>query len=263
MITIASNSDADLHSIHARVTALRVSTNDSTEEGHEAPSSLSLTRPMQTNPSNRNQTLHCESTYRGLPVYIDKGPLVHEYLDALHLVMCQALAANRRVLAIRLDLHFPEWIDAGDDAISNEYISRFIASMKAKVKHDRLCARQVNRYAHDTDVRYVWTREIGHTGRVHYHVAMLLSREAYFTLGKLESENSNLLNRGIEAWASALRLPVEQAKRLVHIPVNAVYRFERDTPDVMADFFYRASYLCKASTKQFGNGSHGFGASRH
>lgn len=217
---------------------------------------------MKLNPLNRNQTLHYESTYRGLPVYLDKGPLIQEYLDALHWAMCQALAANRRVLAIRLDLHFPTWMAAGDDAVSNAFISRFIASLKAKVKHDRLCARQVNRYAHDTDVRYVWTRETGLFGRVHFHVVLLFSREAYFNLGKLESDNPNLLNRSIEAWASALRISVEQAMCLVHIPKNPVYRFDRDSLDVMADFFYRASYLCKASTKQFGDGHHGFGASR-
>jgi len=30
----------------------------------------------------------------------------------------------------------------------------------------------------------------------------------------------------------------------------------------IAELFYRASYLCKAATKSYGNGCHGFGTSR-
>lgn len=217
---------------------------------------------MHSNPSNRNQALYFEPVYKGLPVFQNKGPLVLEYLESLHRVTCQALAAHKRILAIRLDLHFPLWMEASDNAIGNQVISRFIESLKAKVRYDRVCAKKINRYAHDTELRYVWARETGIEGRVHYHVAILVSREAYFTLGHFESGELNMASRCREAWASALGLPLDQAQGLVHFPENPTYRFERDTPEEKAAFFYRASYLCKASTKQFGDGNHGFGASR-
>ncbi|MCO2952435.1 inovirus Gp2 family protein, partial [Pseudomonas aeruginosa] len=31
----------------------------------------------------------------------------------------------------------------------------------------------------------------------------------------------------------------------------------------LADLFHRASYLCKAATKSYGDGQHGFGCSRY
>ncbi|WP_439590338.1 YagK/YfjJ domain-containing protein [Hydrogenophaga sp.] len=77
------------------------------------------------------------------------------------------------------------------------------------------------------------------------------------------SDQQNMANRIQEAWASALGLPLELTKGLVHFPENAVYRFDPESPPEAAAFFRRASYLCKATTKQFGLGHHGFGASRH
>lgn len=71
-----------------------------------------------------------------------------------------------------------------------------------------------------------------------------------------------MFNRLSEAWASALRLPVSAVSGLVHIPDNAYYFLHRNDQGSIADFFYRASYMCKAATKAYGNGGHGFGCSR-
>lgn len=193
----------------------------------------------------------------------DKGLMVEEYLATLHQVISNALSAHRRTCAIRFDLHFPTYMYAGPEAVSNQFISRFIDSIKAKVRHDRNSAKLRNPYAHDTEVRYIWTREHGRDGRVHFHVSLLLNREAYFGLGQFSSDTPNMANRIKQAWASALRVPTELSNGLVHFPDNAVYHFSRDTPEDIAAFFHRASYLCKANTKQFGDGHHGFGASRH
>lgn len=218
---------------------------------------------MYINPSNRNQTLHYEGTFRGLPVLTKHGPFVVEYLDALYRVQQQALKAHRRVCAFRFDPRFPVSMEAKDDAISNTFMTRFIESLKAKIRHDRQRAKERRSSAHDTDVRYVWAREVGDDARVHFHVALLVNEDAYFTLGKLNSDRQNMSSRIQEAWASALDLPLELTKGLVHFPENAVYRFDPESPREAADFFHRASYLCKANTKQFGLGHHGFGASRH
>jgi hypothetical protein len=52
------------------------------------------------------------------------------------------------------------------------------------------------------------------------------------------------------------------ANGLVHMPDNPMYRMRADDPQSISAFFYRASYLCKAQTKSFGFGQHGFGTSR-
>ena len=124
-----------------------------------------------------------------------------------------------------------------------------------------------NRYAHDTVVRYVWAREVGkghrgQHGRPHYHMAVLLNYDAYCALGRFSPGRDNMFNRLQDAWASALGLPLDAVVGLVEIPANPYYCIHRDDSESIAQFFHRASYLCKAATKEFGNGGHGFGASR-
>lgn len=218
---------------------------------------------MHVNPYNPNQTLYFEDSFNGFPIYLDRGPLVLEYLQTVHRVTGQALAEHRRVTGIRFDLRFPQSIEAGNSVTTNAVMSRFIDSLKAKIRHNRTLAKDRNPYAHDTEVRYVWAREVGGDGRVHYHGALLLNREAYFSLGHFESDVPNMANRLNEAWASALNLPKHATKGLVQFPKNAVYRFDSESTAILASFLYRASYLCKADTKCFGNGQHGFGASRN
>ena len=218
---------------------------------------------MYSNPSNRNQTLHYEGIFKGLPVLTGHGPLVADYLDALYFVLQKSLMAHRRVCAFRFDLHFPVSMVAEDEAITNAFMTRFIESLKAKVRHNRQRVQERDGRVHDTDVRYVWAREVGSKGRVHYHVALLVNGDAFFSFGKLTSGGQNMANRIQEAWASALGLPLQGTMGLVHFPENPVYRFDPDSPLEAAEFFERASYLCKAHTKQFGLGHHGFGASRN
>lgn len=218
---------------------------------------------MNINPFNRNQNLYFENTYQGLPVIQKRGPLVEQYLDALYRVLCQALQAHSRVCAMRFDLRFPAYMACASEVTTNQVMSKFIESLKAKVKHNRACAKDHDPWAPDTGLRFVWAREVSDDDRVHYHVAILLNRDAFFTLGKFESNKGNMAKRIIEAWNSALGLPSESNGGLVHFPENAVYRFDVNSPEDIEAFFYRVSYLCKADTKNFGNGHHGFSTSRH
>ncbi|VVP01648.1 hypothetical protein PS838_02854 [Pseudomonas fluorescens] len=217
---------------------------------------------MSRHPQNTNLTLHTGSTYVGLSVQENKGPFIREYLNRLYLTMERALTQYSRVFAFRVDLRLPSETELPDYAFTNEVIERFIESFKAKIKHNRSQARQLNKYAHDSTVRYVWARELGQHGKPHYHLAILLNRDAFTALGKYEIGRDNMFNRLVEAWASALGLSVEAVSGLVEIPNNPSYPMNRDDPVGQEEFFYRASYLCKSATKVFGDGSHGFGCSR-
>lgn len=216
--------------------------------------------------SNTNLHLHHDCTFETLPLMVDKGPFVREYLSRLKRTIDQALAQYPRVLAFRVDLRLPQGIILPDHAYTNQTISRFIASFNAKIEHNRDKARERNPYAHDCKVRYVWTRELGEGQRPHYHLLILLNRDAYYTVGRLCSERDNNISRMEEAWASALRLSVDQVIGLVHIPGNAEYRIDRNVSHGDADklpmLFHRASYLCKAATKSFGDQQRGFGTSK-
>lgn len=217
---------------------------------------------MARHPSNKNLNLFNDCTYKGLPVQVDKGPFVQEYLERLNQTIDRAVTEYPRVFAFRVDLRLPADRPLPDHAYTNVVIDRFIESLKAKIRHNRSNARSVKKYAHDTKVRYVWTREYGLAGKPHHHLAILLNYDAFSALGEFSLGRDNMFNRMVEAWATALGLPIDVVCPLVYIPANHYYHLHRDDPAGKAAFFYRASYLCKAATKVFGDGSHGFGCSR-
>jgi len=213
---------------------------------------------------NKNHNLYTDGTYMGLPVYQNRGPLVEEYLDRLWKVIQNSLSDHRRVFAIRFDLHFPSWMDASAENMDNQFIVRFMESFKAKIRHNRFQASQARQYPHACNPRFVWAREVGDdTHRVHYHVVLFLNRDVFFTLGHLSTRSANTYKRIVEAWSSALRLDGFDSVNLVHIPESPTYQLDMNLPEGIQRFFHRASYLCKADTKYFGLGYHGFGASRN
>ncbi|RON49544.1 inovirus Gp2 family protein [Pseudomonas frederiksbergensis] len=217
---------------------------------------------MPRHPSNTNLHLLNGSEFEGLPIQADKGPFVIEYLHILRATMANALGDYPRVFAFRVDPRLPAGMDLSDDACTNTVIKHFIESFKAKLKHAQHVAAKNNIRVHNCKVRYVWAREVGSHGRPHYHLLFLLNQEAFHTLGKRDSVRDNMCSRLDEAWASALGLPLEAVSGLIHVPDNAVYYLRRDDAGSQAELFNRASYLCKAATKVYGDGQHAFGASR-
>lgn len=217
---------------------------------------------MLRHSQNSNLVIHDEPSFRGFRIQVDKGPFIRQYLGRLDVTIGRALEQHARVFAFRVDLRFPAAIDQCENEYTNKVISEFIASFKAIIKHNRQVARSEIQYAHDSSVRYVWAREVGQHGRPHYHLAFFLNYDAFNALGKFEIGRDNMFNRLQQAWASALGCPVEAVIGLVEIPSNPSYCLRRNDPQGIDDFFYRASYLCKAATKVYGSGQHGFGSSR-
>jgi len=113
---------------------------------------------------NRNLHLHTADTFQGLPVMVEKGPFIHEYLETLWRTINLTFDQYPRVIAFRVDLRLSRRMGFPDDILSNRVISRFIESFKAKIEHNRDKAREQNKYAHDCRVRYVWARERSEEG---------------------------------------------------------------------------------------------------
>lgn len=216
---------------------------------------------MKRHPENNNLKLIFDETYEGFKVQHQYAPLVEEYLSRTLYVTQLALIRHARTFAFRVDLRFPANTFLGD-LQTNKPLERFFASLKAKIHHNRKLRFDQSEYAHSTEISYIWCREIGEHGVPHYHLAVLLNRDAFFTIGQFEIGRNNIYNLLIEAWASALRLPLQASVGLVHIPENHAYMLTRDDREAFSSFFYRMSYLCKAETKHFGNGVHSFGTSR-
>lgn len=212
-----------------------------------------------------NSNLHSVDApvFNGLSIQEKYLPMASEYLQALSNTMHKALNDYPRVLAIRIDPVIPTEIS---DRMTLEdhrgLIARFIASLKAIIKHDRERKRQ-NGWVPDTKVRYVWSREVGSNGKPHYHFMFLLNRGAYHMPGRACSPNGNLINRISRAWYSALGMVWNFKKPWIYVPDNSFYWVNRNDPNSFQEVFYRASYLCKASTKQYGLGLRAFGTSRN
>ncbi|HBN9701674.1 TPA: inovirus Gp2 family protein [Pseudomonas aeruginosa] len=217
-------------------------------------------------PDNNNLSLYYDETYDGLPVMIEKGPFIREYLSDLKHTIDLALAEYPRVFAFRVDLRLPRGIELPDYAYTNQVISEFFESFTKKIRYDQERVRQRDGYARGCKVRYAWSREVPRGGRPHYHVLILLNRDAYYTIGRLRSARTNMISRMGESWAGALGISVDQAGGLVNIPKNAEYRVDRyvrrGEEDELPVLFYRASYLCKVATKSYGNRQRGFDTSR-
>ncbi|MFC3627118.1 inovirus Gp2 family protein [Vogesella amnigena] len=217
---------------------------------------------MKRHPLNSSLHLYRGHVYNDKPILHDKGPFVEEYLESLEWVIEAALSDNPRVFGFRVELRFPDRINLDSKVYTSKAITRFIESLKAKLAHNRQQAMRTRRYAHDTAVRYVWACEQNDSVNPHWHVAILLNWDAYRSLGRFELGRDNMYNRLVSAWASALKMTEHEAVGLVHIPNNPAYELHRDDQASIDAFFLRASYLCKADTKQYGNGRHGFGSSR-
>lgn len=219
-----------------------------------------MTHQPKRHPGNSNLHLHYESTFRGLPVLMSHIPFITEYLEGIHETTQLALKAHRRVFALRFDLHFPD--DDRPLGSDNTVISRFVDSLTFRIQSARERSRRLNGSAHQTLVRWCWVREIGREGRAHYHFVLLLNKDAYHTVGRYHSAQENTYSRIHAAWAGALRIPVDDANGLVHIPANAEYHLSQDDPAELDRYFRRVSYLCKAATKVYGNRCRVFGCSR-
>lgn len=219
---------------------------------------------MQRHSQNINLHLYYELTFEGLPVMWEKGPFIHEYLSRLKQTIDLALMQYPRLMAFRVDLRYPATIQLPPEVYQSSVISRFIESFKAKIEHNRACARELNPNSHGCKVRYVWARENALGGNSHYHVLILLNRDAFYSCGLLSSQNSNMYSRTQEAWASALGLPVELVSGLVNFPVQSTYKIDRgaNEKDELPKLFYRASYLCKSATKSYGDRQRRFDTSR-
>ena len=216
---------------------------------------------MKRNPFNTNHHIYTEPTYEGYEIQLKHGLVIREYLDKTFKIFQKALDQYGRVCMLRFDLHVPDSCDQLTKN-SNKLMSKFIASLKAKIKYSQAQSKKEGNRVHNTEVRFLWCREFSSFGGVHYHVVLLLNHDAYRSIGKFELESDNMYSRIHEAWGSALGMYPEALLGLIHIPLNPTYCIWRNDSKSFQDAFYRASYLCKMETKDYEQGIHSFGGSR-
>lgn len=71
----------------------------------------STNRNPLRHPDNNNLSLHYGDSFEGLPLQIDKGPFIREYLSALMHTIELAMVEYPRMLAFRVDLRLPQGLE--------------------------------------------------------------------------------------------------------------------------------------------------------
>ncbi|MCD1127675.1 inovirus Gp2 family protein [Jinshanibacter sp. LJY008] len=191
------------------------------------------------------------------------GEYNHDWLDSIENVLEKALNEHPRTLAIRVDLHIPDDTSA---SVDHAVISRFIDSLKAKIKADLNRKKMEGKRVHPCSLRYAWVREFGpKNGKKHYHVLLLLNKDAYYRLGPYSQYGCALALTIRQAWMSALGVSGEQHHFLAQFPERPCYYLNANKlmeDGVYQELIARISYMLKGRTKLYGDGERNFGCSR-
>jgi hypothetical protein len=201
----------------------------------------------------------------------NRGPLNMDYMNRIEQTIYRALGEYPRTMAVRVDLRSPVQGDTDMPrcfaTVDSGAISRFFESLTAQLDADTARKAKSRIRVYPCTLRYVWVKEKNQEFKDHYHVLLLLNKDAYAHLGRFSSTRTNLVNKIRQAWASALRINAEVSAPLVYIPENPIYYLDRNAPDEvfikkLNKLVYRVSYLAKKETKQYGDGFRSFGCSR-
>ncbi|MFQ2508867.1 inovirus Gp2 family protein [Aeromonas caviae] len=191
-----------------------------------------------------------------------------DYLQRCQDTIDLALSRYPRLMAFRIDLHFP----SDELAADTKAISRFIDSFKAKLNahYKRKKKEAEGKRVHDTSLHYIWVREVGvKSERAHYHLVLMLNKDAFCSLGNYQenvegNKRPTLSVMLRQAWCSALKLDVQQKHAaLVHFPEKPWYWLRADERDsaTYRGFLTRVSYLAKDRTKVYSKEARSFGCS--
>jgi len=216
--------------------------------------------------NNRNLTIHDEPKFNNWDV-LTNYQLSQEYLGKIQNVLNNSLQQYPRTFVVRVDLHLPKVMSCPDypSGFSTEAITRFIESLKSQLKAHQERSRREHKRVHPNTLRYIWAKEQCESVMPHYHLALLLNNDAYYTLGDYKTVQDNLAGRIYTAWARALNIEPVKAIGLVHFPErNPTYHLNANSCDFADSFnsiFIRVSYLAKFHTKHFGDRTKNFSCS--
>ncbi|KJZ09289.1 hypothetical protein TW85_22425 [Marinomonas sp. S3726] len=201
--------------------------------------------------------------YQKLEILFALSECNEHYLSRIKITVDQSLKRSKRLVAFRFDLRFP----ANYQGDTEKVITKFFDSFKAKLKAIEKRQFRLGKRVYKSNLTYIWVRERYNSNNDHFHVVIMLNKDAFHSFGKLNSVNPNLATRIMASWASALSLKDtnKDARGLIHQAKNGMYVFnEKDDnySEKYEAFFKRLSYFAKDRTKVYGTGRRSFGCSR-
>ena len=182
------------------------------------------------------------------------------YLDQLKSMLDKSTTESTRSIAFRFDLRFP----AGHKGDVKKVITKFFESLKAKIKAKEAKTLREGKRVYPSNLRYAWVRENDGADNDHFHVVIILNKDAFSVLGNFKSTNANTAQRIKKAWCSALSCKEESSDGLVHYAKKGVYILDKNALSfntTYSDLYFRISYFAKKRTKVYGTGKRSFGCS--
>lgn len=187
--------------------------------------------------------------FNGYPVQHHHGDLIQDILIANDEVLSQVISTHKRVAVFRFELKFPIHYKGNLNVTS-----AFFDSLRSRLKNDLMIKSLKRDRDIDSEIGYVWVRELSSNLGWHYHVVLFLNYDVYNCFGLIKSKNNNIYNRILNSWATALGLTLIEASGLVHIDNNRVVKLDAksiDYVDMIHAVLYRLSYLAKLKTKPY------------
>ena len=201
------------------------------------------------------------------------GPLYPIYVKGIYETINQALNAYPRLLAVRFDLRLPD--EDLQDYLTNYnpdagVITRFIASLEARIEASLKRRKKAGKRTFPCEVRYAWAREFNAEGKKHYHVLLMINRDAYLGFGgygrnlNVGEQPEGLALMVYKAWISAIGLEGMKYKKLVFFPSGSCYHIFKDSYRYEGEYIrlmQRTLYLAKKRSKSNEDGYRNFGRS--
>ncbi|CNK41053.1 MULTISPECIES: inovirus Gp2 family protein [Enterobacteriaceae] len=205
------------------------------------------------------------------------APFNHAYLRNLLRVIDHALQEHASITVVRVDLHLPEYADTGDSItcdpnLNPGLISRFIASLNAKIDARRKSTQKRGKRTYHTDLTYLWCRETGDNQpewgvrKSHYHLALFVNTDAWHSLGSYGEKGTGLASLIQAAWLSALRMSeYTECRSLIHFPEHPLHYLDSQKADFKQQYdhlTFRLSYFAKERSKSYSREERSFGCSQ-
>lgn len=198
------------------------------------------------------------------------GPFNSGYMKRMTDVTNFATNAHARTSVFTFVLRLPEYRDNGDSTVCNPdlrpgLMERFKGALNARIAAHQKRRKREKSQVCLTELRNLWVREVGKSGKSHYHMAIFVNKDTFNSLGNYSKEEHNLGSYIGEAWLSALGLSdVPEYRTLVSFN-NKPHYLERLRVDRYGQQLLRLrnhlSYFAKERTKSYNKEERSFGGS--
>lgn len=192
------------------------------------------------------------------------------YMKRITDIINFATKAHARTSVFTFVLRLPEYRDTGDSIacvpdLSSGLMERVFGALKARIEAHQKRRKRKGHQVCPTDLRYVWVREVGTSGKSHYHMAIFVNKDTFNGLGNYSKEDHNLGSYICEAWLSALGLLESPEYRTLVNLTNTPHYLERLRVDrygqQILNLRSHLEYYAKEYSKAYSKEERSFGGS--